>query len=238
MKNVTLVLKSKALVNFVCLVFAFVVATSLTACSDLAVKERSTDQMVAESGEDEKLTAMWQTLRNPAATSEQRLDALNYLNDNPGKRGVARMSFEPLTESDVRRLLKEPTYINLHEADLSGFDLSGLGFFSVDLRGVNLSKTNLSGSDFHMSDLSRVDFSGANLSGANLSSANLSEANLTNANLENAYLALAVLKGANLSGADLSRARSLNDSSLDEACGDDDTRLPVGFSIPICGVQK
>ena len=60
-------------------------------------------------------------------------------------------------------------------------------------------------------DLSLTDLQGADLSGANLQRANLSEANL---------------QGANLVSANLTKAMSLTRKQLDEACGDDKTKLP------------
>ena len=57
-------------------------------------------------------------------------------------------------------------------------------------------------------DLSRTD-----LQGANLLRANLQEANLGSANLQ---------------GADLTGAQYLTREQLDEACGDDKTKLPFG----------
>ncbi len=70
-------------------------------------------------------------------------------------------------------------------------------------------------------NLSRTD-----LQGADLVVANLQEAHLGSANLQGADLDHAVLQGANLTGADLTKATGLTREQLDEACGDDETKLP------------
>ncbi len=78
-----------------------------------------------------------------------------------------------------------------------------------------------------------------NAYGAVFSSANFAGANLTNANfvgtyLEGANFSGATLTGANFSGAEMDRARGLSQARLDQACGDEATRLPAGLRIPAC----
>ncbi len=54
----------------------------------------------------------------------------------------------------------------------------------------------------------------------------LQEAHLGGADLQGAILTGANLQGANLQGANLTKAKSLTREQLDEACGDDKTKLP------------
>ena len=44
----------------------------------------------------------------------------------------------------------------------------------------------------------------------------------------------ATLAGANVSGAEMDRAVGLTQAQLNRACGDADTRLPRGLSVPRC----
>ena len=79
----------------------------------------------------------------------------------------------------------------------------------------------------------------ANLHGANLTSANLQGANLTSANLQGAKFGTSRVVGSvtNLAGADLRTAMGLTQKQLDEACGDEETKLPLlpeGLTIKPC----
>ena len=94
---------------------------------------------------------------------------------------------------------------------------------------LNLSKVFLAGAN-----LTKAFLSEANLTGADLLKANLSEANLSDANLTKAFLSEANLTGANLSEADLSEALNLSQGQLDQACGDDETKLPGELTIKLC----
>jgi hypothetical protein len=143
---------------------------------------------------------------------------------------------------------------NLDDANLSGAQLWRANLSGADLNRTNLSRADLSEANLHNADLLVADLSGANLSVANLSGANLEAtkldgvyliiADLSGANLSRADLSKAHLRGANLSeadlsgtklgGADLSGAHNLSQQQLDQACGDEHTRLPVGTTIAAC----
>ena len=82
------------------------------------------------------------------------------------------------------------------------------------------------GKEGEQADLSRTDLQWANLQGVNLRDANLQEARLWRANLQGADLRRANLQGAKLFGANLTKAIDLTREQLDEACGDDKTKLP------------
>jgi uncharacterized protein YjbI with pentapeptide repeats len=144
--------------------------------------------------------------------------------------------------------------------DLYNTNLSGVDLFGAPLRSANLWDTNFSGAGLMSADLawahlwranlSRADLSYANLSGADLSGADLSGADLTGANLsrrdpdyervygvdysdvsEGANLSRAKLAQTTLSGADLTGA-ILTQAQLEEAIGDERTRLPPHLNRP------
>ena len=75
---------------------------------------------------------------------------------------------------------------------------------------------------------------GANFENVDLSGARLASANFTGANLRGANLADAGLRHTNFSGADLSSAKGLTQERLSQACGDETTKLPQGFTIDPC----
>lgn len=134
--------------------------------------------------------------------------------------------------------------VNLMAADLKGAnfrkaDLSEARLWGVKLNGANLQKANLKRAHVDGTDLRMADFSNANLQGADLEQANLERAELKNAYLQEAHLIGANFRGANLQGAvlkgaDLRWTRNLTQEQLDQACGDNETKLPEGLTIPKC----
>jgi hypothetical protein len=150
--------------------------------------------------------------------------------------------------------------------DLYNTNLSGVDLFGAPLRSANLWNTNFSGAGLMSADLAWAHLQGANLSEADLSGANLSKADLSGADLsaaileranlsskdpdaervygedfsdvsEGADLSGAKLAQTNLSGADLTRA-ILTQAQLEEAIGDEHTRLPPHLKRPAnWGVQ-
>ena len=81
--------------------------------------------------------------------------------------------------------------------------------------------------DLPFAALSRAVLRKANLSGAALRGANLSRADLSGANLSGADL-----RAADLTGAILSGAEALTQEQLEEANGDESTRLPSELKPP------
>jgi uncharacterized protein YjbI with pentapeptide repeats len=88
--------------------------------------------------------------------------------------------------------------------------------------------------NFSRADMRDVEGYGGVFSSSNFSGANLTNAGFVGAYLEGASFAGATLTGANFSGASLERATGLTQSRLNQACGDEATRLPTGLSIPRC----
>lgn len=134
---------------------------------------------------------------------------------------------------------------NLSNARLRGANLSHamlagtVQLTNMDLSGADLTKAEMFDSTLSESDLSRTHLLEADLSLSRLIKVNLSKADLTGANLTGADLTGANLSGANLSGAILWRAESqdittVQQSQLNESCGNSKTQLPPGYTIPAC----
>ncbi|HZB84537.1 MAG TPA: pentapeptide repeat-containing protein [Rubrobacteraceae bacterium] len=151
-------------------------------------------------------------LRDSAADSEVRILAeaqthtvLPTLNS---ERKASVLIF--LYKNDLIR--RDEAIINLSRADLKQADLSGAYLFGADL----------SGADLHQAILIGADLRGARLQGANFEEANLSGANLSGANL----------MYANLYEADLHQASHLTQEQLEQAFGDEYTKLPEYLERP------
>ena len=130
-----------------------------------------------------------------------------------------------------------------------GQSCAGCNLFQAELAYQDQEKIDLSTARLRQSNLALTTFDDVNLAGANLSVANLfgarfNRANFARANMQNVIavgtyfgssdLSDADLSGANLSGADLVLAKGLTQSQLNRACGDNNTRLPKGKTVPAC----
>jgi len=130
-------------------------------------------------------------------------------------------------------------WADLRGADLHGANLRGANFTGADLGGAKLERAillgaNLSHADLNHADLREATFVGANLSGANLSGADLEATNFGGAYLAWADFGRADLRQARFSGADLREAIAINQADLDATCGDEETLLRDGLTIPSC----
>ena len=114
--------------------------------------------------------------------------------------------------------------INLQDAVLHDSILDHAILMNTNLIGANLKSASLYNADLSASWLGNTNFKGASLWNANLTEARLSGANLDGANLD----------GTILNGADLSGAKNLTQEQLNQACGDEKTKLPEGLTIPLC----
>ena len=132
------------------------------------------------------------------------------------------------------------TFARFNDADFSKARFEG-----ANLTGAWFHNASLSGARFDNADLSQVNFNGASLGGARFDGADL-----IMAEFEDTHLFEARFKGADLrssrfdgarffitrfEGANLESAKGLTQLQLNSACGDQHTRLPDGFSIPMCG---
>ena len=123
---------------------------------------------------------------------------------------------------------------NLFQAELAFQDAD-----KIDLSKARLRQSNLALTTFDDVNLSDANLSVANLFGARFNRANFKRANMQNVIAVGTYfgssdLTSADLSGANLSGADLTIAKGLTQAQLNRACGDSNTRLPKGKTVPAC----
>lgn len=132
----------------------------------------------------------------------------------------------------------------LEDATLTEAVLSNSAMTGINLHRANLARVDFRGNDFRQANLSSAHGKGANFSGSNFSGAKLEHMNLENAKLANsnfqrvkfgdAIFLEADLTGADFSDADMSEAQGLRQAQLDTACGNMNTRLPEGLSLPYC----
>lgn len=123
---------------------------------------------------------------------------------------------------------------NLFQGDFSGVEARGLNLSGARLRQADLSLAIMNRTRFANADMRDVEAYGGVFSGANFSGANLTNASFVGAYLEGATLSGATMTGANFSGASLERATGLTQARLNQACGDEATRLPRGLTVPHC----
>ena len=123
---------------------------------------------------------------------------------------------------------------NLFQGDFSGLEARGLNLSGARLRQADFSLSVMNRTRFSNTDMRDVEAYGGVFSSANFAGANMTNASFVGANLDGASFSGATLRGANFSGASLQRATGLTQSRLNQACGDEATRLPRGLTIPHC----
>lgn len=123
---------------------------------------------------------------------------------------------------------------NLFQGDFSGVAARGLNLSGARLRQADLSLAVMNRARFTNADLRDVEAYGGVFSSANFTGANLTNASFVGAYLDGASFSGATLTGVNLSGASLQRTTGLTQGRLNQACGDEATRLPRGLSIRHC----
>ena len=123
---------------------------------------------------------------------------------------------------------------NLFQGSFSGLEASGLNLNGARLRQSDLSLAVMNRTRFSNADLRDVEAYGGVFSSSSFAGANLTNASFVGAYLDGANFSGATLTGANLSGATLLRATGLSQGRLNQACGDESTRLPHNLTIPSC----
>lgn len=123
---------------------------------------------------------------------------------------------------------------NLFQGNFSGLEASGLNLNGARLRQSDLSLAVMNRTRFTNADLRDVEAYGGVFSSSSFAGANLTNASFVGAYLDGANFSGATLTGANLSGSTLIRATGLSQGRLNQACGDETTRLPRGLTIPSC----
>lgn len=130
------------------------------------------------------------------------------------------------------------------DATLTEAVVSNSSLRSANFRRADLSRGHFKSNDFTLSNLTSVkapsvDFTDSNFHNASLDHMNLTQAKLNNTNLNGASFGYATLDeadftGANLSDAKMGNVQGLKQAQLDTACGNMNTELPDGLSIPYC----
>jgi uncharacterized protein YjbI with pentapeptide repeats len=116
--------------------------------------------------------------------------------------------------------------------DFSGATLRGARLVKAEFQRVSFVGADLTDADLSSGDFSRNDFSDAQMMGTNLHNAILPRAVFTGAAMDGANLTGAFLLRASFSGVDLSDVTGLQQTQLDQACGDARTVLPVSLTVP------
>lgn len=139
------------------------------------------------------------------------------------------VNFDKALMQDVTMVEAKFKRSDLRHTDMRRADLAGSEFIASDFKGADLTSASAQ----------KVDFSGSHFIGARFDHANLQGAKLDGALLKHTQFGNAMLKeasftGANLSDANLSQVRGLEQSQLNDACGNPATQLPFGLTVAYC----
>lgn len=202
--------------------------TSAGSCSSCDLSQRRMNGMMLQDSDFSK------SLFNSSNLSGATFDRANLSEAHFRKALLLRVKGESVKLSGAN--FEDAT---LTEAALNNSDLTETDFRRADLTRTTFSTTDFSGSNLSSASAPDANFAGSHFISArmdhmNLRNAVLSGGNFTGAKFGDAMMLDAKIDGANLSGADLSQVQGLKQTDLDMACGDSDTRLPVGFSVPYC----
>jgi hypothetical protein len=116
-----------------------------------------------------------------------------------------------------------PGTVNLSGSDLRGASLAEAYLRHFSFHSSNLREALLVGADFRGSNLYKTNFQGAPMCGADFRGTSAIE----DTNFDGCDLMIALLQGA-----DLRKAKGLTEEQLQEAVGDENTKLPEGLSPP------
>ncbi len=132
----------------------------------------------------------------------------------------------------------------IEDTDMTGIQAQGALFKETEISNSILSAGQYSGTDFSGSAFVATYLDQSIFFGANFNDVTFYDVNMSRANLEQVRGQGAVfdkvefyktkLAGANFSGADLSTATALTQEQLSLACGNAETKLPEGMTIPTC----
>jgi len=157
-----------------------------------------------------------------------------------------------LTGSHFRKALLysvEGKNVNLNGADLSDATLTEAKLAESIFIGTNFRRADLTRGQFQEGDFRQTSFQRATATDVNFQNANFAEAKLDHINLNkatldggnfkgvtfgNAILLDASMMATDLSDADLSMTQGLKQDQLNAACGNANTKLPYGLSVPYC----
>ena len=157
-----------------------------------------------------------------------------------------------LTGSHFRKALLysvEGKNVNLNGADLQDATLTEAKLAESIFIGTNFRRADLTRGEFQDGDFRKTTFERATATDVNFQNGNFAEArldhinlnkatldggNFTNVTFGNAILLDATMMASDLSDADLSMTQGLKQDQLNAACGNANTKLPYGLSVPYC----
>jgi uncharacterized protein YjbI with pentapeptide repeats len=125
------------------------------------------------------------------------------------------------------------TRVEGYRTVFSQISAPGASFNSAELQRADFTGADLTGADFEKAELGRANFTDATITGAGFPMANLARAQLYQAKFEGplafdgAFLFL-----THIEGMDLSQATGLQQWQIDQACGDQNTKLPADLKAP------
>ncbi len=125
------------------------------------------------------------------------------------------------------------TRIEGYRTAFSQVSARGASFASAELQRADFTQADLSGADFQKAELGRAIFTGATITDSKFPMANLSRAQFKDVKFEGGLdFTGAFMFLTHIEGMDLSQATGLDQSQVDQACGDADTKLPSGLKAP------
>lgn len=137
---------------------------------------------------------------------------------------MANASFQDATMTEAKFDDAILTNSDMQRADISRANFTRSDFADANLTSATAPNVNFEGSQFVNARFDHM----------NLRNAKLDEAKFTSVKFGNAVLIGATMVGADFSKADLSEVQGLQQVQLDSACGDSETRLPIGLSLSYC----
>lgn len=141
---------------------------------------------------------------------------------------------------------------DLMYANLSNAILDNVDFINSDLEqaimksafarnskfeNVKLIKSDLSGSDFRKARFTNTDFSNASFNNADFVKATFNNSVFRDADFGKADLHYTVFKNSDLSGAILTDTKGFELAKFENSCGNKQTLLPKGHTLPACKGQ-
>lgn len=123
--------------------------------------------------------------------------------------------------------------VEAYRSNFASSTANRVKFVSAEIQRADFREAKLQYTDFTKAELGRADFRKADISHSRFTMANLARARLTETvfagtlDFYNAFMLLTRIEGV-----DLSSATGLQQSQIDLACGDAQTRLPAGLSRP------
>lgn len=113
--------------------------------------------------------------------------------------------------------------------DCPACNLRGADLTNTCVKAKNLMAANFDGAKAVLMCMSFANFTNATFRGTDLSGANLAHARLDGADMTGAILSITSLKGT-----DLTNVKGLTQTQLNQACGDDQTKVASGLKVHTC----